>query len=456
MKEELRAQGNILVVDDTPATIRMIKTTLEHEGFQVFVATSGEKTIQRAELIRPDIILLDILLPGMDGYETCKQLKSRKSTQDIPVIFLSALAETFDKVKGFSFGAVDYVTKPIETEELSARVKTHLTLRRLQCELQNANRVLEERVASRTLALSQSNDALRQEVEERKRVAEELRKAKDAADVAHRAKSEFIANISHELRTPLNHVLGFAQLLDRQVGLPLQQKSWVKRIIQGGDHLLMIINDLINLATIETGKMALTTEELCFSDFLKKMTEMFSLRAEQKGIAFEVHLDPGLPYSVYGDAPRLRQILLNILGNAVKFTPLGKVVFRVKVRRDHVSEQEKGERPLTPNIRFEVEDTGIGISPEQCDRIFSAFYQVGDKLSMQTEGTGLGLTISQRLVRMMGSELHVQSTPGTGSTFWFDLELPTTMSMNKRHAGLEYKRGDPQHRDIPCEKFPEG
>jgi signal transduction histidine kinase/DNA-binding response OmpR family regulator len=170
-----RKNGKILLVDDTPSAVGLVRTALENEGYVIFVATSGEKAINRAELTVPDLILLDIMMPGMDGFETCTRLKALDKTRDIPVIFMSARTDTFDKVKGFNLGAVDYITKPIDTEELLSRVKTHLTIACLQRELKQINAELEERVSARTEELHMSNLQLKEEISERKRAEEKIR-----------------------------------------------------------------------------------------------------------------------------------------------------------------------------------------------------------------------------------------------------------------------------------------
>ena len=256
---------------------------------------------------------------------------------------------------------------------------------------------------------------------EHKRIEKELKAARDAAEVASRAKSEFLANMSHELRTPLNGILGYTQILRRDQSLQEHQREEIEIIHRSGELLLLMINEILDLSKIEARKVMLEPKKFHLPDFLKRLIELTSIRADNKGITFECDFSPELPLIVYGDENRLRQVLLNLLSNAIKFTRRGGVFFRVGYSTSDSDQFPVAYRPLR-GIRFEIEDTGIGIPPEHLDDIFSAFHQVQNK-RYQVEGTGLGLAISQKLVHIMGRELHVKSIVGQGSTFWFDLVL---------------------------------
>lgn len=239
--------------------------------------------------------------------------------------------------------------------------------------------------------------------------------AKDMAEAANRAKSEFLANMSHELRTPLNGILGYTQILKKSANLTEQQRNGLEIIHHSGEHLLTLINDVLDLSKIEARKMELHPHEFHFSTFLKNLVQMFKVRTRQD-IAFIYEPIAPLPNFVWADEKRLRQILLNLLGNAIKFTEQGHVTFRVSPIEDDL---QLG----LPQLRFEVEDTGVGISAAQLDTIFLPFQQAGDN-RRQVEGTGLGLTITRQLLQLMGSDIQVASQPGQGSTFWFDVVLP--------------------------------
>ncbi len=265
--------------------------------------------------------------------------------------------------------------------------------------------------------LKDSVEELELRVEER---TAELRSAKEAADTANRSKSEFLANMSHELRTPLNGILGYAQILLRSAHLPTQEQKGVVIINQCGSHLLTLINDILDFSKIEAQKMELYPTEFHFPAFLQGVVEICRIKAEQKSLRFNYVTDGDLPVGVFADEKRLRQVLINLLGNATKFTDRGEVNFLVKARR---LEEGQKNSPSIYQIRFQVEDTGVGMSAEQMEKIFLPFEQVGTT-KKQSEGTGLGLAISQSIVALMGSTLEVQSQLDKGSTFWFDVTFP--------------------------------
>ncbi|AFZ17026.1 PAS domain S-box protein [Allocoleopsis franciscana] len=265
------------------------------------------------------------------------------------------------------------------------------------------------------------------DITERKQAEIALQAAKEAAESANRAKSKFLANMSHELRTPLNGILGYAQILQRNKDTTPQQKKGVDIIQQCGEHLLTLINDILDLSKIEAEKLGLYPDDFNFSAFLKGVFEIFCLKAAQKSIDFRYVTSNKLPTVVHADEKRLRQILINLLSNAVKFTDAGSITFKVEVigsnKQDQLSINNPKSKIQNQLIRFQVEDTGIGMTSEQLEKIFLPFEQVGNS-SRYAEGTGLGLSITEKLVCLMGSQIFVESTPGVGSKFWFDLDLP--------------------------------
>jgi len=279
---------------------------------------------------------------------------------------------------------------------------------------------LEAMVAERTKELSDTNVQLQREIKERKaiteevqRIAAELRIAKDAAEEASRAKTAFLANMSHELRTPLNAILGYAQILQQTPGFPTQQARSVQVILQNGEHLLLMINDILDLIKIEAQKIMLEPIEFHLTNMLKKLVTIHEFYAQEKHLSFNYRPDSHLPVMVFGDERRIRQVLRNLLSNAIKFTPRGEITFLVTCKIE----------PQGAAICFQIADTGPGIAPEHVEKIFEAFHIV-DNQRLYSEGIGIGLSLSQRLLQLMNSSLRVESIVNQGSTFSFELILP--------------------------------
>ena len=284
------------------------------------------------------------------------------------------------------------------------------SLKQSRQKLENYNRNLEQQVEERTVALAQ---------------------AKDAAEAANRAKSDFLAKMSHDLRTPLNGILGIAQILQDSKAATTREREEIDIIYQSGQHLLDLIDDILDLSKIEAGKMELNPQDCAFPSFLKGIVELCKVRTGEKGIEFHDRISATLPSTVKVDEKRLRQVLLNLLGNAIKFTDRGGVTFAVSVLETpkgmatscHSTTADLPEGLPTWKIHFQVEDSGVGISPEELDKIFLPFEQVGEN-QRRSQGTGLGLAIGQKLLEMMGSQLQVKSQCGVGSTFSLTLDLP--------------------------------
>jgi signal transduction histidine kinase len=439
--------SSIVVVDDRPENLDVLIDFLTSFGFTILVAQNGDEAIQLVSEFVPDIILLDVIMPGLDGFETCRRLKENKLTENVPIIFMTALSDTMDKVKGFDAGGVDYIIKPFQHEEVLARVKTHLTVQKLQKQLQSQNlqlekqneqlrtviqarkRIeqevekyrlyLEELVEERTIELSKTNEQLRAEIQERKRIAMDLQKAKEAAEVANHAKSAFLTNVSHEFRTPLNIIIGFAQLLQMDETLPANHKEDVESIEDAGYRLLSLVQDIIDMSEMEMHTLKLQEEVFQFKSMLKQLANRTQEKAAKKGLAFHASFANDLPETLRADERRIQQILENLLDNAITFTNTGSVTFKVEL----ISVMLENGVPLRKRIRYQVEDTGVGIAKEHLTEIFFPFKQVMENTHKIDGHAGLGLAISRRLAQLMGGDLHVESVIRKGSVFWFEIDL---------------------------------
>jgi CheY-like chemotaxis protein len=394
-KSRRKIKGSVMVIDDNPANLHFLSGVLTQNGYKVRPTPSGSLALKSVQSILPDLILLDIKMPDMDGYEVCRRLKANERTRDIPVLYISALMDPMDKIKGFEAGAVDYITKPFQIEEVLVRVKTHMELRKIQ------NR------------LSRQNVRLQQEIIRRKQVEKIIRKAKDAAEVATRTKSMFLANMSHEIRTPMNAIMGFANLALR-TNLTRKQRDYLEKIRMSSNSLLEIINDILDFSKIEAGKFIIDKKKFLLQDVLDDIADLFSDQVVGKEFEMNIAIEDRVHCALIGDAMRIKQVLINLTSNAVKFTERGEVVIRVSC------EQETKHSVV---LCFMVQDTGIGISPENLENIFSAFTQVDGTYTRKYAGTGLGLAISKELVETMGGKILVESEPGRGSRFSFTVPL---------------------------------
>jgi two-component system sensor histidine kinase/response regulator len=376
------AIGTVLVVEDTFETRKLLTDILTGEGYEVRPADSGELALASAAANPPDLILLDIRMPGLDGFEVLRRLKACEESRDIPVIFLSALTDTELRVEGIRLGAVDFISKPFQKDELLARARTHVELRQL-------HKSLESRVEQRTRELSQSVVDLER---------------------ALRVKDAFLSNMSHELRTPLNSIIGFSAILESDSAgeLSSEARKQIGFVHQSGLRLLAVVNTLLDSASIAAGTITPNTEPFELDELVRAVESAMGPLVRAKLLEFVVRA-PSEPVTLVSDCGRIREILFNLVGNALKFTKQGSVTLDVTLDDGH--------------LRFAVTDTGTGIAAEDIDTIMEPFHQLSQPGIAKTQGVGLGLAICSRFAAVLGGEITVRSELGVGSTF--TLTVPT-------------------------------
>lgn len=394
----------ILIVDDVSQNLQVLGEMVEREGYKTTFALSGKQALKRVETAHPDLILLDLMMPEMNGVEVCKTLKTNPDLCDIPIVFLTGSNELNNLLQAFNVGAADYITKPFRPEEVMVRIKTQLN-----------NQMLKKK-------LEEQNKQLKVEIELRRRVEEQLQQAKESAESANRIKSIFLSNMSHELRTPLNAIFGFAQLMQVGSNLTPDQQKNLNIIRKSGEHLLNLINDVLNLSKIEAGRITVNQTDFDLIEMLWEMEEMFRLKANEKCLDLELVLESDVPRLIVSDRTKLRQVLINLIGNAIKFTNEGGVSLRV---RSIIGNGEDTNYLL----HFEVEDTGVGIASDELNNIFQPFVQ-SEAGFAAPEGTGLGLTISRKYIQLLGGDISVKSQLGWGTTFQF--QIPVTLTETAR------------------------
>jgi CheY-like chemotaxis protein len=373
----------VLLVEDDPMMLEMLNALFHGDDLAFTHVTNAGEALCRLEDQAFDLILLDLGLPGLSGFECLRQIKNSTSGRNVPVIILSGQGGVAERVRGFELGAVDYLTKPFEGLELRARVWS----------------------AIRT-----------------QRTHHELAEARLAAEKAVRAKAEFLANMSHEIRTPMNGVIAMAGLL-LETQLTHDQRSYVDTIYSSSESLLTIINDILDFSKIESGRLEFESCPVNLRLCIEEALDLLATKAADKELELAYQLEDGVPEQVIGDVTRLRQILVNLIGNAVKFTSQGEIVVSVKMA---AAMQGQANSTTSGQLHFSVRDTGMGIPAERLAKLFRPFAQADVSTTRRFGGTGLGLSISYRLVELMGGRMWAESSVGSGSTFNFSLSLPTT------------------------------
>ncbi|MBF0189866.1 MAG: response regulator [Magnetococcales bacterium] len=391
----------LLIVDDVLANRVALRKLLRQVQVEILEASSGNQALNLCLEHEFALILLDVQMPDMDGYEVATLLRGEERTRDYPIIFVTAAYKDLShRVHAYGVGAVDYIEKPIDDYTLLSKIRIFLELYYRRTTM---SRLLNE--------LATSNAKLLKEIIEREKIEQELREAKERAERAAKGKSDFLAAMSHEIRTPMNIVLGLSGVL-LESELKPEQRHFVEMMHRSGGALLAIINDILDYSRIESGQFTLNEAPFSPGTLVEEISHLMRLSAEQKGLKLQVNVTPATRLTMLGDDGRVRQILLNLLGNAIKFTNQGEIQVDLDL---HPTQKEY--------LLCTVSDTGIGIAPEFQTRIFEQFSQADTGITRRYGGTGLGLSISRKLLSMMGGELWLESRLHEGSRFHFTLPV---------------------------------
>ncbi|NJD08732.1 MAG: response regulator [Methylococcaceae bacterium] len=403
-------RGEILIVDDSAENRKLLCDLLTEANYTVRQAPDGELALMTCFVRPPELMLLDIRMPGMDGYEVCRRLKADPRTRDVvPIIFVSALREIEDKVQGFRAGAVDFITKPFHSEEVLARVNTHVSLARARKELEMARAHLEERVQQRTVQLQQ-------EVAERQRAEEEVRRLNQQLEqrvlertaeleAANKSLEAFAYSVSHDLRAPLRHIAGFTGLLRKKLQSSLDEQSahYLDTIAEVVQRMATLIDDL--LAFSRLGRNEMRKIRIDLSALLQEVIRDFDQETKGRVIDWRIAELP----AVIGDRPMLRMVLVNLVSNALKFT-----------QPRAVAEIEIGCLPAKENetVLF-VRDNGVGFDMNYADKLFGVFQRLHG--ADEFEGTGIGLANVRRIIGRHGGKTWAEGKVDGGATVYFTL-----------------------------------
>jgi signal transduction histidine kinase len=368
-----RSAPTVLIVDDDPVIRSLMRDALEDDGFTIVEAENGVEACEYCAREVPALLVVDAVMPVMDGFELCRKLRDEPRTAQVPILMATGLDDSESIARAYEVGATDFIAKPLNWLMLTQRLYY----------------MLRAAAAFDELCENQAR----------------LIAAKDAAEAANKAKSEFLANMSHELRTPLNAIIGFASIMKDKIRGPIDQKyvDDAKIIADSGSHLLAIINDILDIAKAEAQTLDLSEDTVDIAETVRFSADIVADMAKNNEIVCRYEVDAAVP-AFWGDAKKLRQVLINLLSNAIKFTPAGG-----SVTLTAAGSAERG-------VDISIADTGIGIAPDQMAVALAPFGQVDASLARKYEGVGLGLPLSKKLVEMHGGSLDIDSTLGAGTT----------------------------------------
>ena len=398
----------ILVVDDSKPVSEYVQVVLEERGYKTITANNGSQAMVMAVEYRPDLILLDIMMPDVDGYTICSQLKADRKTRDIPVIFLSALNSQFDKIKAFKCGAVDFVTKPIQVEELTARVKSHLTISRLNRALQSSNRDLESLVSERTKELEDSNKKLAEINARLEKTIGDYRAAKERAASDDEYKAKMLSKLSHEILNDTNIIVGFSELIkvtdDRD-----RQNEYADCIRESAGSLVSAINAVQEYNNVVIGRTTVNMQRVNIGAVLHGVCQKFIERAQKRNIDIAVNNEFSDGAEIFTDEMMLTSILSKIIANSLKYSEKGPI--------------EIGASNNGGTAVFYVRDCGIGIGPDVIDHVLEPFVRGVKTCDNSNKGLGLGLSIVKEYVQRLNGEIWFDSSPGVGTIFYISLPV---------------------------------
>ncbi len=402
-------QYDILIVDDTPDSLKILSRMLKERGYRVRPAANGRHALKSVAARLPDLILLDVKMPVMDGYEVCRRLKSDAHSRHVPVIFISALDETAKKVEGFAAGGVDYITKPFDTEEVLSRVGIHLQLHELTDRMK-------QKVREQTDELTRTNQRLRQEIDERRRAEKELKKHREhleelvqgrtaQLEAANKEMHAFTYTVSHDLRAPLRHIDGFIELLQKKTEAVIdkQGRHYMEAICGAAQKMGLLIDDLLSFSRM--GRHVVRAQQVDLGRLVRDILREFEPDTAGRKIDWRIG---GLPV-VSGDKAMLRVVLVNLISNALKFT-----------RPRPQTHIEIGSMPgQNAETVFFVRDNGVGFDMAYADKLFGVFQRL--HRAEEFEGTGIGLANVRRIIDRHGGRTWAEGGPDQGATFYFAL-----------------------------------
>jgi len=359
------AGAKLLLVDDTPANLEILAATLKPEGYKIAVATSGEQAIKVVAKLVPDLIFLDVMMPGMDGYQTCRELKANTAFASIPVIFITAKTQIEDVVEGFDAGGVDYITKPFRRQEVLARARTHLMLQTT------------------------------------------LRKLM----VLNEQKNKFLGMVAHDLRNPISAALGYADMIAEDADPTGITHDMARKIVDASRSMMMLVDDLLDAAAIESGKFSVNCEPTDLKLLISDKVDAHQYRAKKKNIAVHAQLAETMPISL--DKHRIGQVLDNLLSNAIKFSPQGATI-RVSLES------------TADGVSIIVADQGPGMDADDLARLGGDFQSLSAKPTAGEKSTGLGLAIAKKVIDAHAGSMQVTSKLGEGAAFCVLLKRSVT------------------------------